>query len=77
MLIDTTPATLRFNRSTVYTFRRGPNAGREVLYTGPGKHPFEDMVHVITVDGLPFAAPEGKQCAHTTAVCKPEDLVVK
>lgn len=77
MLLDLTPATHQFNRSTVYTLRRGPNAGREVLYTGPGKHPYEDHVHIITVDGQPFGAPEGRQMGHTTAVCKPADLVVK
>lgn len=77
MLLDLTPATLQFNRSTLYTLARGPNAGRAVLYTGPGKHPFEDYVMVITQDGLPFAAPEGKQYGHTTAVCRPHDLVVK
>lgn len=77
MLLDLTPATLQFNRYTIYTFACGPNAGREVLYTGPGKHPFEDHVHVITVDGLPFSAPEGKQHGHCTAVCKPIDLVAK
>lgn len=75
MLLNDIPAVLRFDRDTLYTFRRGPNAGRALKYVGPGVHPYADMVHVATADGLPFNAGEGKQ--HITAVCKPADLVVK
>ncbi len=71
------PATLRFNRSTLYTFRRGPNAGRAVLYVGPGQRPFEDMVKVVTADGLPFATAFARNKGHAEAVCNPADLVVK
>ena len=69
------PLTLCFNRETLYTFRRGPNAGRALKYIGQGVHPFEDHVHVATADGLPFNSGEGK--THTTAVARPHDLVVK
>jgi len=75
MKLDDIPATLRFDRTATYTFRRGPNAGRALRYVGPGVHPYADMVHVATADGQPFNNGEGKN--HTTAVCRPADLVVK
>lgn len=71
------PATMRFDRETLYTFRMGPNAGRAVRYLGPGKHPYEDMVEVVTVDGRPFKSPFGAQRGFTTAFCRPPDLVQK
>lgn len=71
------PATMRFDLHTTYTFRRGPNAGRAVKYVRPGEHPFQDMVHVVTADGLPFGANTGKLEGRREAVCKPEDLVAK
>lgn len=71
------PAVLRFNRDTLYTFRRGPNAGRALKYEGPGDKPFQDFVKVTTADGKPFGAPQGERDGHVLAVCRPEDLVVK
>ncbi len=71
------PAVLRFDRDTLYTFRRGPNAGRALRYVGPGERPFQDFVQVTPADGKPVGAPQGKRDGHTLAVCKPEDLVVK
>lgn len=71
------PAVLRFSRDALYTFRRGPNAGRALKYEGPGDKPFQDFVKVTTADGKPFAAPQGKRDGHVLAVCRPEDLVVK
>lgn len=64
-----------FDRHTIYTFRRGPNAGRELKYIGPGVRPFEDMVHVGTADGKPFTTKFGAN--ENTAVCYPDDLVPK
>lgn len=71
------PAVMRFDRETLYTFRRGPNAGRALKYLGPGERPYEDFCKVTTADGKPFGAPEGKLFGHVLAVCRPEDLVVK
>lgn len=71
------PATMRFDRETLYTFRSGPNAGRAVKYIGPGEQPFDDCVKVVTADGRPFGAPNGKRDGHTLGFCKPADLVVK
>jgi hypothetical protein len=71
------PAVLRFDRETLYTFRRGPNAGRAVRYIGPGEGAFAEFVKVVTADERPFGAPEGHRDGHTLAVCRPADLVVK
>jgi hypothetical protein len=71
------PATMRFDPHTIYTFKRGPNAGRAVKWVRPGEHPFEDYVHVITADGLPFGANTGKHEGRREAVCLPQDLVPK
>jgi hypothetical protein len=71
------PAVLRFDRDTIYTFRRGPNAGRALKYIGPGERPFEEFVKVTTADGKPFGAPEGNRDGHVLSVCRPADLVVK
>ncbi len=71
------PATLRFDRETIYTFRRGPNAGRAVKYIGPGQKPFEEFVKVETADGQPFGANTGRKEGVSIAVCVPADLVVK
>lgn len=71
------PATMRFDRDTVYTFRRGPNAGRALKYIGPAERPYEEFVKVTTADGLPFGANNGRLEGHKIAVCLPTDLVVK
>jgi hypothetical protein len=76
-LRESIPATERFDRHTVYTLRRGPNAGRALKYVGPGVYPFQDHVHVVTADGLPFSAKTGAHEGRRSAVCKPEDLVPK
>lgn len=69
------PATYRFNRDTLYTFRRGPHAGRALRYTGPGEPPFADLVAVVTADGRPFESPRAE--GRNESFCRPEDLVVK
>jgi hypothetical protein len=71
------PAVLRFDRETLYTFRRGPNAGRALKYIGPGDGEFSEFVKVATADGRPFDAPEGHRDGHVVGVCRPADLVVK
>jgi len=71
------PAVMRFDRETLYTFRRGPNAGRALKYIGPGEPPFQDFCKVITADGKPFGAPQGKRDEQFLSVCRPDDLVVK
>lgn len=76
-VVSDLPATMQFDRETIYTLRRGPNAGRAVKYTGPGKAPYEDMVHIMTADGKSFSAGTGRQEAHRTGVCLPSDLVPK
>lgn len=67
-------ATEQFNRDSVYTFRRGPNAGMAVKYLGPADRPFEEYVMVGTADGKPF--PRDK-AGRNTAICLPVDLVYK
>ncbi len=77
LIAQEVPETMRFDRDTLYTFRRGPNAGRAVKYVRPGERPFEDHVHVITADGLPFDSPNARKEGRKEAVCLPQDLVVK
>lgn len=64
-----------FSRDVIYTLTHGPNAGRPLKYLGPGVHPFEDMVHIGTADGLPWGTKNGS--TENTGICRPEHLVPK